>query len=889
MPGHYLDRFFQPQAIAVVGASDDPASVGMRVLANLREAEFAGDLLPVNPKYDRVQGLECHRSLSAIRRSVDMAVISTPAATLPEVLRDCARAGIRAVVVHSTGIAPGSDLERRMLDLLRRHGIRLVGPNCLGVMRPARGLNATFSRNRAQPGHLALVSQSGALMAAILDWADEHRVGFSFAGSLGNALDVDFGDLLDYLALDRDTYSILLYLEGIRNPRRFMSGLRAAARVKPVVVVKAGRHGASARAAASHAGALLGADEVIDAALARAGAIRVDRIEQLFAAARLLPYRNRFAGKRLAVVTDGGGPAVIATDRAVSRGLELAELGGSTLAALDRVLPAGWSRGNPVDLLEDASADRYRQAMRAVLADPEVDAVLAILAPQAMTDPVAIAEAVTGESAGTDKLVACCWMGESQVRSAREHLTAAGLPHFDTPETAVDALAALARHRDNRKLLLQVPSPTAFRSAPQTEGARLIVEDALNRRRTLLDARESKAVLRAYGIPVTHAVEAASPAEALVAAESLGFPVAMKINSRDISHKREVDGVRLDLRDAHAVLAAFQDLVATVRQLRPDADVRGVTVEPMANQRDTRELLVGVAQDPVFGPAITLGFGGALVEAVRRHAVALPPLNPTVARELIGRSGVDALLQPYPDRPAVPDDDLVDVLVAVSGLVCDLPEVMELDINPLMIDARGAVAVDARIALRPRAPATERYEHLAIHPYPDHLVHTERLADGTRFLLRPIRPEDAEMEQRFVAALSPESRYFRFMSALDRLSPDMLARFTQIDYDREMAFVAVALENDREAEEMGVARYTTDPDGSGCEFALVVGEPWRNRGLASHLMSVLMECARSRGLAHIHGEVLATNAGMLRLARKLGFSILRDPDDSAVRQVSRAL
>jgi acetyltransferase len=889
MPDHYLDRFFNPRSIAVIGASDDPHSVGMRVLANLKQAGFDGELLAVNPKHERVQGLPCHPSLEAIRRRVDMAVVSTPASTLPAVIEDCARAGVRALVVQSTGVTPGSDLERRILGLLRRHGIRLIGPNCLGIMRPARGLNATFSRNRAAPGHLALVSQSGALMAAILDWADEHRIGFSFVGSLGNAVDVNFGDLLDYLALDRETHSILLYLEGIRNPRRFMSGLRAAARVKPVLVVKAGRHGASAKAAASHAGALLGADDVVDAALARAGAIRVDRIEQLFAAARLLPYRARFSGKRVAVVTDGGGPAVIATDRAVGSGLKLAALAERTLGTLDRVLPRGWSRGNPVDLLEDASAERYRQAMRAVLSDPGVDAVLTIVAPQAMTDPLAIADAVIEESTGSDKLIACCWMGEAQVRAARERLTAAGLPHFDTPETAVDALAALARHRDNQKLLLQVPSPTAYRSAPQTDGARLIVEGALGDRRDLLDARESKAVLRAYGIPVTHAVEAATASEALVAAESLGFPVAMKISSRDIPHKTRVDGVRLDLRDAHAVLMAYQELMDCARARRPGADLRGVTVEPMANRRDTRELLVGVAQDPVFGPVITLGLGGALVEVVRRYAVALPPLNPTVARDLIERSGVAALLQPYPDRPAIRDDDLVDVLVAVSALVCDLPEVTALDVNPLMIDARGVIAVDARIALRPSPPGAERYAHLAIHPYPDHLVRTEVLADGTRFLLRPIRPEDAEMEQRFVAELSPESRYFRFMSALERLSPDMLARFTQIDYDREMAFVAIALDGDREAEEMGVARYTTDADETGCEFALVIGERWRNRGLASRLLGMLMECARRRGLTHIHGEVLATNAGMLRLMRKLGFSILRDPEDASVRQVSRAL
>jgi len=889
MAGHHLERFFHPRAIAVIGASDRPHSIGQRVLANLREGGFEGRVFPVNPRHDEVQGLPCLHHIARLPEKVDVAVVSTPARTLPTVLRECGEAGVTGVIVHSTGVERGSTLEQRVLETVRRYGIRMIGPNCLGIMRPQAGLNATFSRNRAETGRLALVSQSGALMAATLDWAAEQRIGFSLAASLGNASDIDFGDVLDYLAIDGRTESILLYLEGIRNPRRFMSGLRAAARAKPVIVVKSGRFRQSAPAALSHAGALIGADEVFDAAIARAGAIRVERMDQLFSCAQILPARERMRGSRLGMVTDGGGPAVIATDRAVERGLKLAELSPATVKRLDETLPRQWSRQNPVDLLEDATPERYRHAIEACLTDDGIDLLLVMLAPQALTDPTAIARTVIRAVGDARKPVAVCWMGEAQVREARRALLEGGLPQFETPEAAVDAVAALSRHRTNQALLLQVPGASAFHRPPNTDEARDVIDAALADERTLLSAQESKAVLRSVGVPVNRGVEAHTAAEALAAADSIGYPVAMKISSPDITHKSDVGGVRLGIDDGHGVETAFRTLMTGAARAAPDAHLLGVTVEAMAGGKTSRELLVGVASDPVFGPVLTLGAGGTLVDLLRDRAVALPPLNPMIADDLIRRSGLARLMETRRGEPGISREAVMDVLLKVSNLICAVPEIRELDINPLTVDPERSLALDARVVIGEVRPNAGRYSHLAIHPYPVDLIRSARLADGTPFTIRPIRPEDAELEQRFVGAMSPESRYFRFMETMDRLTPSMLARFTQIDYDRELALVAVLLDGDRETEEMGVVRYTIDPDERGCEFAIAIADNWHRHGLASRLMEELMTCARTRGLAHIHGEVLAANVGMLRLMRHLGFTISTDPEDHGVKRVVRAL
>jgi acetyltransferase len=893
MAPHFLQTILAPKRIAVFGASDRKHSLGQVVFANLRTEAFDGELHPINPRHERVQGLRAWPDLDSLGRSVDLAVIATPADAVPDILRQCGKHGVEGAVVLSAGFGETGDAgrrrERELLEVAREERIRLIGPNCLGVMRPGSGLNATFSKNRATDGNLALVSQSGAICTAVLDWAETQRIGFSAVLSMGNAVDVDFGDVLDFLALDRQTRSILLYIEGVRDARDFMSGLRAAARMKPVIVVKPGRTSASSQAAMSHTGSLVGADDVFDAALERAGAVRAGTITQLFAAARALSETRRVGGNRLAIVTNAGGPGVMACDRAAEIGVDLAELSDATIAKLDEALPAHWSHGNPVDVLGDAGVDRFEAAIAACLADDGVDGLVAMLTPQAMTDATGVAGATAELAAGARKPLLACWMGEARVQEAREKSAEARLPNFRTPEAAVEAFGYLAAYQRNQRLLLQVPGPLVDRSRTDLETARAIIEGALAERRNLLSTMESKAVLRAFRIPVTQTAQADDAGEALVLAGNLGYPVVMKIDSPDITHKSDVNGVRLDLETADQVRSAFRRMVDDARRLQPDARIRGVTVERMHKSNFGRELMIGVIRDPVFGPVISFGSGGTSVEVLRDRAVALPPLDEVIIEGMVARTRVARTLKRFRNMPAVDEEALEQVLLRVSEMVCELPEIREMDINPLIIDERGLVAVDARIKVDLAEPGSDRYAHMAIHPYPADLVGHYHTADGTRLTIRPIRPEDAKIEQEFVRRLSPESRYFRFMQAVSELTPQMLVRFTQIDYDREMALIAVREDEDGGELQVAVARYTVDPDRKGCEFALTVADEWQGQGIGYHLMSELMEVGRSRGLDRIHGEVLASNHNMMGLMKRLGFEIRTSPDDADLKLVSHSL
>ncbi|MGD2074561.1 MAG: GNAT family N-acetyltransferase [Gammaproteobacteria bacterium] len=892
MGPHFLDQLFSPRAVAVFGASDRSDAVGGRVFANLREAGFTGPLYPVNPKHKKLYDTTCYPDLESIGAPVDLAVIATPAASVPGIVHSCGEQGVRGAVVISAGFrsAEGrpTSLERALLDRARQHQMRILGPNCLGLMRPTARLNATFSNNTAAPGHLALVSQSGAICTAILDWAGAYDIGFSAIVSLGDAADVDFGDVLDYLAQDPQTRSILLYVEGIRKARRFMSGLRVAARMKPVIVIKAGRQQAGSRAAVTHTGALVGADDVFDAALQRAGAVRVMTVEQLFAAARLLSTPQRVRGNRLAIVTNGGGPAVMATDRASDLGVQLASLSDSTLEKLDAQLPTAWSHANPLDLLGDATAERYGYAVRTCLDEQGVDGVLVMLTPQAMTDPGSCAAAVIDARGRSDKPVLACWMGERQVEAANRDFAQHQLPSFPSPESSVEAFAYLSAYYANQQLLMQVPTPLSPRSEPDIEGARLIIESVLADRRQLLSSVESKALLHAFGIPATQTVTAASANAALVAAESLGFPVAMKIDSPDITHKTDTGGVRLNIANAQAIRSAYHELVERVSTKSPQARISGVTLEPMHQSPHGRELFVGVIRDPVFGPTITFGAGGVQVELLHDRAVALPPLNSFLARRMISGTRSARLLEAYRDMPAVNMDALVQVLRRVSEMVCELPEIQGLDINPLIADEQGVMALDVRVVVAHPAPSLDRYAHMAIHPYPSHLVSHWQLADGTNITIRPIRPEDAVIEADFVRNLSPEAKYFRFMSGLSELTEEMLVRFTQLDYHRELALIAVLGAPGAETE-LGVARYVINPDGQSCEFAIVVADAWQRRGIGSRLLSALMEAARQRGFREITGEILSSNQHMLELVRNLDFQVQSRPDDPSIKVVSRPL
>ncbi len=894
MGKHYLNKLFEPQSVAVFGASDREGAVGNLVFKNMIEGGFAGDVFPINPKHDEVQGHTAYPDLKSIGRPVDLAVITTPATTVPAIIEACGRYGIRDAVVISAGfreVGPqGLKLEQAAVENARRYGLRFMGPNCLGLMRPTTGLNCTFNKGGAEEGNIALVSQSGALCTAILDWAAANSIGFSAVVSTGISADIDFGDILDYLVNDPKTKSILLYIEGIHNALSFMSALRAAARIKPVIALKVGRHASGSKAAMSHTGALVGSDDVFESALRRAGVVRGLRIANLFSAAATLTSLFRVNGERLAIVTNGGGPGVMATDRLADLGLSLAELSEDTLEKLNAVLPTTWSHANPVDIIGDAEPERYAQAVEICLSDLGVDGLLVILTPQAMTDPAGVARSLVdllGDKR-RHKPVLTCWMGEIQVAEGRQILRDGNIPTFNTPETAVDAFSYLVNYSRNQKLLLETPGPMSRDKAPDVEGARLIIESVLAEGRKILSESESKAILHAFHIPTARGSIVRSPNEALVQAQSIGFPVALKINSPDITHKSDAGGVRLGISNAQAARSAYNEMLNEVRKNRPEARLDGITIQPMLQRPNGRELLVGIVTDPVFGPVITFGAGGIAVEIMEDRAVALPPFNRRLVQDLISRTKVFKLLGAFRHMPKADMESLEQVLLRVSEIACELPLIKELDINPLIVDEQGAVAVDARIVVDFHMQTAERYSHMAIYPYPAHLVTKRQLPNGTDMVIRPIRPEDAGIEQEFVRNLSEQTKYFRFMQAITELSSQMLARFTQIDYNREMALIAVVQAGDKETQ-IGVARYSINPDGKSCEFAIVIADNWQRQGIAHQLMQRLVATARDHSLQIMEGDVLASNTEMLSLAAKLGFTINSSREEADIEHVALRL
>jgi acetyltransferase len=874
---HYLSPMFAPRSVALVGATEKPLKLGRLVLENLLQGGFRGEIFAINPKYTEVLGQPCWRSLTALEQAVDLVVVVTPVAAVEGILRDAAKLGVPAAVILTAGYAEmgeaGRQRQRELTALARELGIRLLGPNCIGLMRTSIGLNATFAHTGAQPGRLGLVSQSGAICAAILDWAKPAGLGFSTVISLGAAADVDFGEAIDYLLADAETDAILLYVEGIRDARRFLSSLRAAARTKPVVVLKAGRHETGTRAATSHTGSLVGSDAVFAAALRRCGSVRVNTYTQLFAAARILAAGRIPRGNRLAVVTNGGGPGVMAADCAAENDVVLAELSASTIEELDALLPPHWSHGNPVDIIGDATPERFERAVTMVLADPAVDGLLALYCPTKIMPAGEAAQGVIRAAAGSTKPVLTAWLGQLDGAEIRGLFEAARVPNFYTPENSVEAFSFLAAYQRNQQLLLQVPAPLPALARPDLAVAQALRAKALAEGRDTLTETEAKQLLAAFGIEVPQHRLATSLEEASAAARAMHYPVVLKIHSPDITHKSDVGGVRLNLLNGRMLAAAYNDMMEQVQSLRPDARIEGVVVQPMLRFRHSRELLIGVATDPVFGPVISFGSGGIAVEALRDTAVMLPPLNRKLALDIIARTRVSRLLGAYRHLPPVDQEAIVGLLLQVSALVASLPWIREMDLNPVMAHEHGAVVADARIVIDATQDLTpQRYRHMAIHPYPEELEADSVLKNGASVRIRPIRPEDAAMERQFVHELSNQSRYLRFLHHLPELPPEMLARFTQIDYDREMALIAVA---ERGAEEhiVAVARYVQNPDRVSAEFAIVVGDAWQNLGLGRVLLTRLLDCARASGFERIDGMVLASNAGMLRMMEAMGFTI----------------
>ena len=885
---HYLHTLFEPESIAIIGASETPSSIGVTLVRNMLDSGYKGKLFFVNPKHPTVFGQKSYAAVDTIPQRLDIAVICTPAATVPDIVDACGRAGCKNAIIIAGGFAEagprGAALERATLENARRHGMRLLGPNCLGIMRPGSQINLTFGHGFAHAGTIGLISQSGALCTAILDWALPNKVGFSNVVSLGAESDVDFGEVLDYMVSDPRTENIFLYIEGIKNARRFMSALRAAARCKPVLLIKVGKHPAGEKAALSHTGALVGADDVFDAALRRAGVVRLANVGQMYAAASALFSHFRPRGKRLAIITNGGGPGVMAADHASDIGIPLAQLDPATFTRLNELLPATWSKSNPIDILGDADPTRYGQALQACIDDDHVDGVLVILTPQAMTDPTQAARTVIEIARQSDKPMVTCWMGEEQVGEARKLFQGAAIPTFRTPEPAVDLFSHISNYYRNRQLLMQTPPSISEQAPPRLESARLVIETALMEGRKVLNEMESKAVLAAFRIPIAQTVVARSASEAMVLAEELGLPVVMKVDSPQIVHKTDSGGVRLNLNSLAAVRDAWLEIMDEVKKNRPDAQISGIAIEPMIQKPNGRELVVGMMRDKIFGPTIVFGPGGTSVEAYSSdRAVALPPLNSVLVADMLASTRTTARLGEFRNMPPVNMDAIESVLLRVSSMVCELPWISEMDINPLIVDEHGAVAVDARITIENTPITAGRYDHMAIHPYPSQLKSSFQAKDGTQVTIRPIKPEDVRMEQEFVKALSPEARYMRFMNTIREVSPAQLVRLTQIDYDREMAFVAI-IDADGADKEIGVVRYATNPDGESCEFAIVVADDWQGKGLARRLMGILIDTARSNGLRYMHGDFLAENSRMLAFVSSLGFVLSTHPEDSGLKR-----
>jgi len=888
MGPHYLSPFFTPKSVAIIGASERPESVGYRLLLNMQEAGFKGALYPVNHKRDQLLGLKAYPDLESVPELVDLVVIATPATTVPSLIRQCATQGINSVIIISAGFGElgteGKRLQQEILDIAHRYNIRIIGPNCLGIARPSACLNATFGEGVIADGHLALLSQSGAVCTAILDWAKSQEIGFSTVVSMGGAADIDFGEVLDYLATDSKTTGILMYVEGIRDARRFLSGLKAAARLKPVILIKSGRHEAGCKAAMSHTGAMVGGDDVFDAAIERAGVVRAYTITQLFSAARVLANNYVLKSDKLAIITNAGGPGVMSTDRAEDVGITMAQLSSKSIEALNQVLPVHWSHANPVDILGDATSERYQQALEICLKDENIDGVLNILTPQAMTEPTEIAQNLIEAAKKTNKPVLASWTGGETVQAGRDLFSNSRVAHFNTPEVAVDAFSFLAKYRRNQILLKQIPSPSAELITPDTNGARLIIQRILSEGRQVLTTQESKAILTAFHIPVTQTIKVHNAKDAMITAETLGFPVVLKIDMPEFSHKSDIGGVRLNINSVQDVSYNFTEMETQIKQAHPEIKVVTITIEPMYCSHNGRELMIGVVRDPVFGPAISFGLGGTMVEVLQDKSVALPPLNAYMVEQMIAKTKAARYISKFRQLPPINQQALVDVLLNVSIMISELPEILELDINPLIADENGVMAVDARI----KAEVTHQlmpYSHMTIHPYPSELTRHCQLPNGVDITIRPIRPEDANMEKDFVHSLSERSKYLRFMQSLQELTPEMIVRFTQIDYDREMAFVAVT-EHQNMPTELGVGRYIMNPDGHSVEFALVISDCCQGLGIGAKIMTTLMKAAKFKGISFFEGEVLTVNKPMLSLVKKLGFTI--EPiagDDEVVRVI----
>jgi len=876
-----LDKIFKPQRIAVIGASDQAPKVGWTVLHNLIGSGFGGVVYPVNSKREAVQGIQAYPHVRALPKPADLAVICTPASTVPGLIRECGEAGIDGVVILSAGFretgAAGREFEQQLLEEWRKFdGMRIIGPNCLGILAPHMGLNASFAADAPLAGHIALISQSGALCTSLLDWAGKQNIGFSYFVSIGNMLDVSCGDLIDYFGEDPTTKSAIMYVESITGARDFMSAARAFSRTKPLVAYKAGRFAESAHAAASHTGAMAGEDAVCDAAFQRAGIERVYEMGEMFDCAELLARHKPPSGGRLAIVTNAGGPGVMATDTLLSLSGKLAHLEPATIKRLDEFLPASWSHGNPIDVLGDAAPERFALAVQVAVADAQVDAVLLILTPQAMTDPTATAAKVAQAHIAGHKPLLATWIGGRRVAEGTRLLTAAGIPSYASPEDAVKAFMHLVSYARNLETLYETP-----RDVPMTFSLDF---PALRQRFAgawqpaggvdILSEADSKSLLEAYGIPVTKALPARSAAEAQVLASEIGYPVVLKVLSPQITHKTDVGGVALNIRTAEAVAIAYDEVVSAARQKAPQADIQGVTVQKMVHLAEGVELIAGVKKDATFGSVMMVGAGGITAELYRDRALGLPPLNERLARRMLESLKSWPLLAGYRGRPAANVDRLVEVLIRLSYLAAHNPEISELDINPLFVGATDVVALDARVVIDRSVAGQEArpYAHLAIRPYPQEFVRRDNLPDGRPLTLRPIRPEDEPQWLALVASCSPETLHARFHYLFKQPTHEMAVRFCFLDYDRELAIMA-EIEDAGQRQFIGVGRLAADANHETAEIALLVADAWQNVGLGLKLTDHCLAIARTWGIRRVTASTSLDNPRMISIFEQRGFRV----------------
>jgi acetyltransferase len=889
-----LEPLFRPRSVAVIGASERPGSVGRTLLWNLISHPFGGTIYPVNPKRHSVLGIQAHPSIAAIAEPLDLAVIATPAATVPSLVADCAAAGVGAAIVLSAGFrevgAAGAALEAQLRDALRGRPMRLLGPNCLGLMNPRSGLNATFAAAMAQPGHVGFLSQSGAICTSVLDWSRSQGVGFSAFVSIGSMVDVGWGDLITHLGDDPDTRSIVIYMEAIGDARSFLSAAREVALTKPIVVIKGGRTAQAARAAASHTGALAGSDAVLEAAFRRCGVLRVDSLSDLFDMAELLAKQpRRPAGPRLTILTNAGGPGVLATDALVLHGGELATLGEASLARLDAVLPPQWSHGNPIDILGDADPERYGLALEAVIDDPDSDGVLVILTPQSMTEPEATARRLRELAGRCPKPLVASWMGGADVAAGEAILNEAGIATNPFPDAAARLFNNLWRHSYNLRGIYETPSllpetPQAEAKAPARAAA--LLAQARRQGRALLSEWETKQILAAYDIPVVETRLASTAEAAVAAATNIGYPVVVKLHSTTITHKSDVGGVVVNLQDGAAVRGAYEAMALAIQQSHGDEAFAGVTVQEMVAREEGLELIVGSSVDPQFGPVILFGTGGTLVEVHRDSAVALPPLNTTLAKRLMEQTRIYTALRGVRGQGPVDLVGLEQLLVRVSRLVLDHPCIQELDINPLLASPRGTsrplVALDARILILTGEGEICAAPRPAIRPYPIQYVRPWHLRDGTAVTIRPIRPEDEPLVVAFHRTLSEESIYFRYfhmMSLGARIAHERLIRICFTDYDREMALVVDRRDIARgDHSLLAVGRLSRLHGRDEAEFALLVSDPHQHQGLGTELLRLLLQIGRDEGLRRISAEILPENHAMQHICQRLGFTVQPSPE-----------